>query len=103
MRVRHAARNQHHRRICIGETIFLGSETERPKSHSSQKRFRGERNAAAKARQLRAFGRLREICGSKDCVVDLGGLERSNRLLSTAPFARTGAAYMQPALKMLFP
>jgi hypothetical protein len=28
----------HPRSICIGETIFLGPETERPKSHSGQKR-----------------------------------------------------------------
>ena len=50
----HIRTSLHPRSICIGETGFLGPETNRPKSPSRQKRSPRRPKAAARARQLRA-------------------------------------------------
>src|SRR3954469_7137375 len=70
------------RSICIGETGFLGPETNGPKSPSGQKRSprrpKRSRNSPPMAGSLAVSGKT---AGSKDCVVDLVGLELSTRPL----------------------
>ena len=65
----------HPRAICIGETGFLGPETNRPKSPSGQKRSPRRPKRSRKSPPIAGFlavsGKSR---GSKECVVGLRGL-----------------------------
>jgi hypothetical protein len=62
--------------MCIGETIFLGSETERLKSHSGQKWSPRRRKRSRKSPPIAGFSAVSgKSSGSKDCVVDLIGFE----------------------------
>ena len=78
----HIRTSLHPRSICIGETGFLGPETNRPKSPSGQKRSprrpKRSRKSAPIAGSLAVSGKSR---GSKECVLGLRGLEPSPRTL----------------------
>ena len=78
----HIRTSLHPRSICIGETGFLGPETNRPKSPSGQKRSprrpKRSRKSPPIAGSLAVSGKSR---GSKECVVGLRGLEPSPRTL----------------------
>jgi hypothetical protein len=67
---------EHPRSICIGETIFLGPETERPKSHSGQKRSPQRLKRSRKSPPIAGFSAVSgKSSGSNDCVVDLVGFK----------------------------
>src|SRR4249919_1703093 len=78
----HIRTSLHPRSICIGETGFLGPETDRPKSPSGQKRSprrpKRSRNSPPMACSLAVSGKT---AGSKDCVVGSAGLEPPPRPL----------------------
>ena len=79
----HIRTSLHPRSICIGETGFLGPETNRPKSPSRQKRSprrpKGSRKSPPIASVLAVSGKS---ASSKDCVVGPAGLEPPSRPLS---------------------
>jgi len=63
----------HPRSICIGETGFLGPETNRPKSTSGQKRSPRRPKRSCKTPPIAgSLAVSRRTAGSKDCVVGPG-------------------------------
>src|SRR3954465_9747466 len=72
----HIRTSLHPRSICIGETGFLGPETDRPKSPSGQKRSPRRPKRSRKCPPIAGFPAVSgKSSGSKDCVVDLIGFE----------------------------
>jgi hypothetical protein len=78
----HIRTNLHPRSICIGETGFLGLETNRPNWPSGQKRSPRRPKRSRKSPPIAGLWLVSgKSSGSKDCVVGLGGLKHKARSL----------------------
>jgi len=86
----------HPRSICIGETGFLGPETDRPKSPSGQKpsprRPKRSRNSPPMAGSLAVSGKT---AGSKDCVVGPGEVPAASNVKGLRPGAGVSGPLMR--------